>query len=83
MSTNSDKILERVRNDEILMLQGGVEELREVTEAALQEAKVGNWKEAFTMLWLVAAAKAKTRRDVQPTENSSSEKVSNEQAQRN
>lgn len=83
MSTNSDKILERVRNDEILMLQGGVEELREVTEAALQEAKVGNWKEAFTMLWLAAAAKAKTRCDVQPTENSSSEKVSNEQAQRN
>jgi hypothetical protein len=79
MKTDSDKILERVRNDEIIMMQWDAEELREVTEAALQEAQVGNWKEAFTMLWLVAAAKAKTRRDVQPLEESSSEKVNYEQ----
>lgn len=79
MKTDSDKILERVRNDEIIMMQWDAEELREVTEAALQEAQVGNWKEAFTMLWLVAATKAKTRRDVQPLEESSSEKVNYEQ----
>lgn len=81
MQTNTDEILEQVKNDEILMLQSGVEELRDVTEAALQEAQVGNWRKAFTMLWLVATAKAKNRSNVQPIEKASSKKVSYEQAQ--
>ncbi len=81
MQTDTDKILEQVKNDEILMLQSGVEELRDVTEAALKKAQEGNWKEAFTLLGLVALSKAKNGHDVSLVEESSSEKVNHEQAQ--
>lgn len=81
MQTDTDKILEQIKNDEILMLQSGVEELRDVTEAALQEAQVGNWKKAFTMIWLVANARVKNEHDVSPIEEASPKKVSYEQAQ--
>ena len=72
MEVNSDKIIEQIKKEEILMLQGYAEELSEVTEAAMKEAQAGNWPEAFKMLWLVATSPLK--HEVRSTDNSPSKK---------
>lgn len=83
VKTNPEKTAEQINEETVLLLQKYEKNIGDVTESAIQEAKAGNWPKALKMLWAVSTLLLQPEYDLQTAENTVTEKVCYDQAQRN
>lgn len=78
----SDGVIEDLQNDAILVLHGEGEEIKYAIQAAIQEAKKGQWATSYATLKRIDDSLTRCLNVVQPWGNPPSEEVDYEQADR-